>query len=261
MPSEIGPSEISAPVALVYGFLLVFARVGTTFTFIPLPTTADAAPQVKVILILSMTMALYPFWPTITAEPSIPEYIGWIVIEAAFGLGVGLLVSLMSESLNLFGQITGLQAGYSLASTFNPDTQADTTILSTLAATAGSLLFVSFGLHRQVIRIFASSLESHPPGKLAMNAGWSEPLIHAVSGVFSTGLRLSLPVIALLMMADLTLAMFGRINSQLQLLSLSFPLKMLLALAVMSVVYTLLPSLYESQARAIFDTATKFTRQ
>jgi hypothetical protein len=46
-----------------------------------------------------------------------PEYIGWIVAEAAFGLGIGLLVSLLSESLNLFGQITGLQAGYSLAST------------------------------------------------------------------------------------------------------------------------------------------------
>ena len=252
--------ELSAPVAVVYGFLLVFARVGATFTFIPLPSTSEAAPQMKVILILAITMALYPFWPAFTAEPSLPEYSGWILAEAAFGLGIGLLVSLMSESLNLFGQITGLQAGYSLASTINPTTQADTTILSTLATTTGSLLFLGFGLHRVVIRIFASSLESHPPGKLVMNAGWSEPLIHAVAGVFSTGLRLSFPVIALLMMADLTLAMFGRINSQLQLLSLSFPLKMLLAVAVMTVLYTLMPKVYESQARTIFDTASKFAR-
>jgi len=255
------PGEISAPVALAYEFLLVFARVGATFTFIPLPSTGDAAPQVKVILILAMTMALSPFWPVISAEPSMPAYIGWIVAEAAFGLGIGLLVGLLAESLNLFGQITGLQAGYSLASTFNPTTQADTTVLSTLATTAGSLLFVTLGLHRQVIRIFASSLESHPPGTLVMSAGWSEPLIHAAAGVFSTGLRLALPIIVLLMMSDLTLAMFGRINSQLQLLSLSFPLKMLLALAVMTVLYTLLPTVYESQARTIFEIASKFGRQ
>jgi flagellar biosynthesis protein FliR len=63
------------------------------------------------------------------------------------------------------------------------------------------------------------------------------------------------------MMSDLTLAMFGRINSQLQLLSLSFPLKMLLALAVMTVLYTLLPTVYESQARTIFEIASKFGRQ
>jgi flagellar biosynthetic protein FliR len=252
--------ELSAPVAVVYGFLLVLARVGATFTFLPLPSTGDAAPQVKVILIVAITMALYPFWPAFAAEPSMPEYIGFIVAEAGFGLGIGLLVSVMSESLNLFGQITGLQAGYSLASMINPTTQADTTILSTLATTAGSLLFLGLGLHRVVIRIFASSLESHPPGKLVMSAGWSEPLIHTVAGVFSTGLRLSLPVIALLMMADLTLAMFGRVNSQLQLLSLSFPLKMLLAVAVMTVLYTLMPTVYESQARTIFDTASKLAR-
>jgi flagellar biosynthetic protein FliR len=85
-----------------------------------------------------------------------------------------------------------------------------------------------------------------------MSAGWSEPLIHAVAGVFSTGLRLALPIIALLMMSDLTLAMFGRINSQLQLLSLSFPLKMLLALAVMTVLYTLCcqPSMNRRRGRS-----------
>jgi len=255
------PSELSAPVALAYGFLLVLARVGATFTFIPLPGSIDAAPQVKIILVLAMTMALYPFWPAITAEPSMSEYIGWTVAEAAFGLGIGLLVGLLAESLVLFGQITGLQAGYSLASTINPTTEADSTIFSAMASTAGSLLFISLGLHREVIRILASSLESSPPGKLVMSAGWSEPLIHAVAGVFSTGLRLSLPIIALLMMTDLTLAMFGRINSQLQLLSLSFPLKMLLAVAVMTVLYTLLPTVYDSQARVIFDRASKFAHQ
>lgn len=253
--------EISAPVSLTYGFLLVIARVGGTFTFIPLPTTVGVAPHVKVVLILGMTMALYPFWPVVTTEPSLPGYLGWILVEAAFGLGIGLVVSLLSESLVLFGQIVGLQAGYSLASTIDPNTKADTTILSTLSASIGSLLFISLGLHRQVIRIIASSLESHPPGRLVMTAGWYEPVVHAFAGVFSTGLRLAFPVVALLMMVDLTLAMFGRINSQLQLLSLSFPIKMLLAVAVMTVLFTMLPALYESQARRIFEIATRFARQ
>jgi flagellar biosynthetic protein FliR len=252
--------EIGVPVALVYGFLLVLARVGGVFIFIPLPGVRNAAAPVRVVLILAITMAMYPLWPNVTAEPSLAAYVGWVVTEAAFGLGIGLLIGILSESLILFGQIIGLQAGYSFASTIDPNTQADSTILSTMAESVGSLLFVSLGLHRHVVRIFAASLESQPPGRLMMSASWSEPVIHATASLFSTGLRLSLPVVALLMMVDLTLAMLGRINSQLQLLSLSFPLKMLSALAILTVLLTMLPSLYESLARPVLSIAARFAR-
>ena len=48
--------------------------------------------------------------------------------------------------------------------------------------------------------------------------------------MFSVGLRLALPVVALLVMVDVALALLGRLNPQLQLLSLAFPVKMLTAL-------------------------------
>src|SRR5579863_7481898 len=147
-------SDISAPVALVYGFLLVFARVGGAFIFIPLPGIKTAAAPVRVVLVLAVTMALYPLWPAVATEPSPLVYLEWVLTEAAFGIGIGLLVGVLSESLILFGQISGLQAGYSFASTIDPNTQADSTILITMAETVGSLMFMSLGLHRQVIRIF-----------------------------------------------------------------------------------------------------------
>ena len=50
--------------------------------------------------------------------------------------------------------------------------------------------------------------------------------------LFSVGLRLALPVVALLVMVDVALALLGRVNAQLQLLSLAFPLKMFLTLVV-----------------------------
>ena len=53
------------------------------------------------------------------------EYIGWIAVEAAFGLCIGLLVGFLADSMLLFGQIFGLQAGFSFASTIDPNTQAD----------------------------------------------------------------------------------------------------------------------------------------
>ena len=55
------------------------------------------------------------------------------------------------------------------------------------------------------------------------------------------GVRLALPVVALLVMVDVALALLGRLNAQLQLLSLAFPAKMLTALVVLSWVAALFP--------------------
>jgi flagellar biosynthetic protein FliR len=53
--------------------------------------------------------------------------------------------------------------------------------------------------------------------------------------------RLALPVVALLVMVDVALALMGRLNQQLHLLSLAFPAKMLTALMVLSWIAILFP--------------------
>ena len=55
------------------------------------------------------------------------------------------------------------------------------------------------------------------------------------------GVRLALPVVALLVMVDVALALLGRLNAQLQLLSLAFPAKMLTALVMLSWIAAIFP--------------------
>ncbi|SPE39825.1 Type III secretion system inner membrane R protein (fragment) [Candidatus Sulfopaludibacter sp. SbA3] len=66
-------------------------------------------------------------------------------------------------------------------------------------------------------------------------------MIRLAADLFSVGVRLALPVVALLVMVDVALALLGRLNSQLQLLSLAFPAKMLIALLVLSWIAALFP--------------------
>jgi flagellar biosynthetic protein FliR len=151
-------SEFAVNFSLLHSFLLVLARVAGAFIFVPLPGVKNAPEMSRAVLILAIAMALYPVWPHVSGEPVLSTWLGSVVVEATFGLCIGLLVGFIAEVLVVFGQIAGLQAGYSFASTVDPSTQADSTILTVLAESMGSLLFVSFGLHREVIRIFAGSL-------------------------------------------------------------------------------------------------------
>ena len=248
-------TEIKAPVALIYSFLLVLARISGSIIFVPLPGVRDAAEPVRVILILAMTITLYPVWPTVSPDCSILEFMGWIVVEAAFGLCIGLLVGFLADVMLLFGQMCGFQAGFSFASTIDPNTQADSPVLSVIAQSVASLLFVTLGLHRYIIQVFAQSLVSQPPGRLVLNPRWGDLLIHAAGTVFSTGLRLVLPIVGLMAMVDITLALMGRINSHLQLLHLTMPLKILAALATISILLMLFPSFYSDYAKSMFRTA------
>jgi flagellar biosynthesis protein FliR len=247
--------DLTVSVALLYSFLLVIARIGGALIYVPLPGMNAVAQPVRIVLILAMAVALFPVWPTVAPDITPLTYCGMLLIDSAYGLCIGLLIGFLSEAGILFGQICGLQAGFSFASTVDPETQADAPVLSTIAQTTASLLFVTLGFHRYIVRIFAQSLVTMPPGKILLSRHWGEMLITAAGSLFSVGLRLALPIVGLMLMVDLTLALLGRMNSQLQLITISMPLKILAALATISILLILFPTVYSGYAEQMFRIA------
>ena len=230
-------------------FLLTLARVAGVFTFVPIPGFKQAPDLVKVALSILVTISLFPVWPKWTGPlPSEGFLLVLLMSEAALGITIGLAVRFIEEALLLSSQMIGLQAGYSFASTIDPSSQADSSVLQVLASLTASLLFFAFRLHEHVIRALAQSLVSHPPGHVFAMTASAEPLIRLGSTIFTAGLRLAFPVVALLMFIDISLALLGRLNSQLQLLSLSFPVKMLVALVVLGMTGSAIPLIYEGSA-------------
>ena len=250
----------SLPLSAVYAFLVVMARVAGALTFVPIPGASGVPEPARIMLVLSFTMALYPLWPAVPPNPGIGLLTGWLLSEAALGLTIGMVVGFLSEAFLVCGQMVGLQAGYSYASTIDPNTQSDSTVMSLFAQSASSLLFFALGLHREVFRIFARSLETLPPGAFTIKMVTAEAVIRMGSTIFTTGFRLALPVVALLVMIDVSLALLGRINAQLQLLTLAFPAKMMTALAVLAAIAALFPRIYRGYAQHLFEALPALTR-
>src|SRR5271157_3061605 len=218
--------ELQLSTATLLGFLVTLARIGGVFVFLPLPGIKSTADMARIVLSVCVTMALFPQWPRVSADGSI-------------GL---LMVWMISEALLVAAQTLGLQAGYAFASMVDPNTQADSGILVIFAQLAAGLLFFGAGLDREVLRIFAKSLDIMPAGSFVLSRGAGERILTTGAAMFSTGVRLALPVIAVLAMVDISLALLGRVNAQLQLLTIAFPIKMMLALTVFGWVLVLLPA-------------------
>ncbi len=228
------PAELNLPAATIMAFLLVATRVGSALVFVPIPGVRKAAAPARVVMILALSMLLYPHWPRLASPPSMGQMAGWLAAEAAIGTLAGVLVGFIVESFQVAAQVVGLQAGFAWASMVDPQTQADSGVLLVFAQLGGGLIFFALGLDREVIRVFARSLETLPPGGALPPAPAVEAVVRLGSGLFTTAVRLALPVLALVALVDISLALIGRLNAQLQLLTLAFPLKMLVAVLMLA---------------------------
>jgi len=254
------PVESALSASTLFGFLLVLTRVSGIFAFVPMPGFRNAGAMPRVVASLALAVALLPVIQKAPQQPTLGLMILWIAAEAMFGILIGLSVAFLTEGFLLAMQILGLQAGYSYASTVDPTSQADSSILQVAAQLIASLLFFVTGIDRAVIRIMAGDLQQQPPGSVVTAPAASEILIHLGGQAFVTGFRLALPVVALLLLVDVTLALTGRIHAQLQLLSLAFPAKMLAALAMLAAITGLYPVLYSQMATQTLESLARMTR-
>src|SRR5438105_11165942 len=134
-------TELRLEIGTLYAFLLVLARVSGVFVFVPLPGINAGPGIIRVALSASITLALMPLWPTVPSTGlGFGTLIGWILAEAGLGIGVGIAVAFLAEIFQMGAQIISLQAGYSFASTIDPTSGADSSVLLAIAQTAAGLL-------------------------------------------------------------------------------------------------------------------------
>ena len=133
-------TELKLETGTLYAFLLVLTRVSGAFIFVPLPGIKAGPDIVRAALAGSITLALMPRWPTIASTGiGFGTLVGWMLAEAGLGIAVGIAVAFLSEMFQMGAQIISLQAGYSFASTVDPTSGADSSVMLAIAQTvAGS---------------------------------------------------------------------------------------------------------------------------
>jgi flagellar biosynthetic protein FliR len=255
-------TDLTFQLATLYGFLLALARVSGVVVFVPIPGFSAGPEPSRVVLVVALTLALFPAWSTLAvgagqtgeAGPTLAlgSLAGGIVRETFFGMTVGLAVAFLLEGVQLAAQTLGLQAGYSYASTVDPNTQADTTTLQLMAQLLAGSLFFAFGFDRLVLKALARSFEWGPGSMLLRDGNAVEAITRLGAGIFATGLQLALPVLALLVLLDIAFGVLGRLHAQLQLLSLSFAIKMLAALVFLASVLSVYPGVFERSGALTF---------
>jgi len=254
-------AELPIPMDMATGGLLVLIRLSGMLVFVPIPGLRSVPALIRIACALLLTMALLPSHPIgFRVAPSAGEFTLILISELGLGLLAGVVAGLLGELFVFAVQTFALQAGYSYASSIDPNSEADSNVLQSVAGLASMLLFFHSGVLSSLLKSYERSLTAWPPGSFWNGPEVGTAVIQFGGAVLELALRLALPVVGLLLLTDLTLALLGRLNSQLQLLTLAFPVKMLGALAAVAAVVALLPGLYSRQASQAANLLERWVR-
>jgi len=102
-------------------------------------------------------------------------------------------------------------------------------------------------------------LEVHPAGAWITQPA-AEAMLRLGGDMLALAVRLALPAIAFLVLADIALGLMGRLNAQLQLMTLAFPIKMTAALVLLGWITVLLPRLLAAYGGLVFGTLRQALR-
>ncbi len=214
--------------------VFVGARVSGLMVFCPfLGSNAIPAP-IKAVFTLLLTALLYPLRGPIQIDLTGWQWAGVAVSEVMIGLALGLAVNFMMEAPMLAGQILGVQMGYSLATLFDPQTQADTPVMAEFHRLAALLIFLQLDVHHWLLRAVVHSFSYLPAGASFHTYAAPAALFHAAGGIFLAGLQIAAPGLVATMITDVALGFLGKASPQLPVLFVGLAAKNLLGLAILT---------------------------
>ena len=225
--------------------MLIVLRISGLMLFAPFLSSQSIPVPVKAGFTLALTALLYPACGAVQLAASGAEWVAVITGEVAVGLLLGLTLQFILEAAQTAGQILGIHAGFSLVTLLDPQTQADTPVLSTFNQLVALLMFLQLNVHHWLLRGLAASFTYLPPGTAVANLAVCSRLLQAAGGIWLVGLQIAAPVMVATMLVDITLAFLAKASPQIPILFFGLSIKTVLALAVLAGTLILWPRIFE----------------
>jgi flagellar biosynthetic protein FliR len=205
-------------------FLYPFLRILALFSSAPLFSHASVPVPLRIGLALAITVIVAA---TLPPSPFVSPFsmAGAVLVvqQVLVGVAIGLAMQLVFAAVTLAGDLIGLQMGLSFAAFVDPQNAEQAPIVGSFLSLVLMLLFLALNGHLALIAAMVDSFTVMPIGPNGWRALDAMKLVEAGTGLFATGLAISLPVVGALLLVNLTLGVLTRTAPQLNLFAVGFP--------------------------------------
>jgi len=237
----------------IISFLLVFFRTGAVLYTAPFFGSQSIPVRVRILLscaiAIVMTTALGTLNETALAEgrnnvlslqalmfqQGVIGLFAAIFREVFLGITIGYTARLTFMGIQLAGQIMGHEMGFGMMRILDPTTRANVTIIAQYNTVVATLVFLLINGHHYIIMGLAKSFSSIPLAGWAPSASLVGHVNNVFAGIFSTGIKIALPIMGALFLTKIGLGIVARTMPQMNVFIVGFPLQIAIGLIGMAV--------------------------
>ena len=224
-----------------------FLRVLALFGAMPVLSQNGVPVRVRVALALLVAVCAQASLPVMPVVPlDTAQAVLLVVQQLVIGLSLAFAARLVFAAVEFAGEVVGLQMGLNFAGFFDPLSGGQSTAMSRFFGISMSWLFIAIDGHLLMVSAVVRSFHVFPAGP--------EPLafLRATrphewgAEVFTLGLWIALPLVAMLLFVNLVLGIISRVAQQMNIFAVGFPITLgvglvgvLLTLPMMQAPFTL----------------------
>jgi len=216
-------------------FFWPFFRILALIASSPVFGARGVPATVKVGLSLALTVMVAPILP---AMPDVPpaSAAGLFILadQLMIGFAMGLAIRIVFSAVEMAGHIMGLQMGLGFATFFDPQNSAQIPIMGQFLGLVAILLFLAVNGHLMVISVLVDSFRVLPVGLYPLASGAWKTVALWGGEIFRSGMLISIPVVAALLMTNIALAVLNRAAPQLNIFVVGFPLTLAIGFIVIA---------------------------
>ena len=224
--------------ALVTPVFWVFLRVLAVFSSAPIFSSRSVPMRSRVALAFLVAVCAQA---GLSEQPMValndPQAFSVVMQQVVVGIAIGLAVRIVFASVELAGEIIGLQMGLNFAGFFDPTTGSQTSTVGRFFGNTTMLLFVVMGGHLMLLQAVIASYDTFPLGGSAIESVNRLQLHELGAVVFRYGLWIALPLIGMLLFINVVLGFVSRIAPQMNAFAIGFPIT--LSAGLIGIAFTL----------------------
>jgi flagellar biosynthetic protein FliR len=217
--------------ALLWPLTRILGLIGAAPVFgnTSFPISAKVGLGVMLALIIAPTVPALP-----AADPLSMAGVMILAQELLIGLAMGFSMRIVFAAVEMAGEVASMTMGLGFATVFDPQSKGRSSAVSQFIALVATMAFLSVNGHLALLEVLAESFVSLPVTATPMSSSMPLQLVKWGSVIFSTGLQLSLPIVAALLITTVALGILTRAAPQLNIFGIGFPISLGVGLLLLS---------------------------
>lgn len=216
-------------------FLLECGRISGVIIVAPL-AWMHAPNRIRVVLVLLLGLVAHGLSVRAQAPGSPLLVASALVVELAIGIAMGLVIRFVVAIAEICGEVMSPAIGLGMASAFDPATQSHGSQISSILRYFFVLIALLIGVHRVLLGGLLVGFRMLPVGAAGNIATALPGLVQLSSSVISAGVRIALPLVAILYMTQIALAFIARAAPQMQVFNVGFAVMLGVGLTVFALI-------------------------